>query len=580
MGETHSRLRRFWTYLKPFKKAIGLLFGSILLTILINLPTPWLEKIIIDDAIPNRDFTKLFTLVALILGLLAVYRLMVFFRNYVSVSVKQKVLTNVRMHMYGHLQKMSLKFFARHQTGNLLSRITNDVGYVQNLMNDELFEVIASIIKVVVVVFLLFAISVKLTLLCLCVVPVITLVFFVFNKKVYAHSKALQESQARLSGKIQQNFAGMKLIQAEAIEDKIGEETLHASRELERIGIKREVFAHTGNLLTILFSYLPMLGIIWGVGGYMVIREAITLGELLAYTQYLFGIVMPITRFFQFNINLQTGYAALDRIYEIIDEKPDILDIEDARSIAPPIQRVIFDQVSLTFGINTLLNPNQALDHVSFQIDQGEKVAIVGPSGAGKTSIANLMLRFHQPTAGKILINNQPIESYTLKSLRKNIGYVSQEVFLFNDTVRQNVTLGRPTARHAPEEALRIAQARSFVAELEGDLEADIQEQGTNLSGGQRQRLALARVFTKDVSFYIFDEATSALDSHSEQLVFSELKQVLKDSTAMIIAHRFTFLELVDRILVFSDGRLVEQGTPEELLKRKGMFYTLYQSQQ
>ncbi|MFH2007482.1 MAG: ABC transporter ATP-binding protein [bacterium] len=578
-----SRLKRFWTYLRPHRRSIALLFASILVTILIQLPTPWLEKVIIDDALPRGDTRKLLVLVGVIAGLFASYRLVIFLRSYLSVRIKQRVLTSVRMSMYEHLQRMSQRFFGRHSSGELLSRVTNDVGYVQNLMNDQLFEVIASAIKVVVVLGLLLYINVRLTLLCLAVMPVIGGLFLLFKRRVYLRNRELQESHARLSGRIQQSFAGMKLIQAEVIEEPMRAETLAASRELEQVGVRREMVSVTGNLLTTVLSYVPIICILWGVGGVMVVRGTLTLGELLAYTQYLLGLVAPVTGFFQFNMNLQAGYAALDRIYEVLDEEPEIRDRPDAEPLAQPIESLAFENVSLRYTAagegEDEPRVGEALRDVSFELRRGERVAVVGPSGSGKTSLINVLLRFYEPTAGDIRINGRSHRDYTLESLRRAVAYVSQEVFLFSTSVRDNVTLGRDATDAQVEEALRNAAADDFVAGLEGGADAALDQLGANLSGGQRQRIALARALGKDASLLVLDEATSALDTASEQRVLTNLRILLAGRTALIIAHRFSFLELVDRILVFADGRLVEDGTLEELLERRGLFYTLHQTQ-
>ncbi len=569
---TSARLQRFWPYVRPFRVQFALLFATTTGAILINLPIPWCEKIIIDDAIARGDPGLLWLMVATIVGLLVVLRALVFLRRAISVRVKQRVLTRVRMHLYDHLQRMSLEFFGRHPSGSLLSRLTNDVGYVQNLLSDELFEVVAMGLKAVVVVGLLFSISSKLTWMCAAVVPPIVVVFLLFKSRVYMRSRELQASQARLSGRIQENFAGMKLIQAEAIEEPIREETLRASQELETVAVRREMVAISGNLATTLLSYVPLLAILWGAGGLEVIRGTLSLGSLLAFTQYLMGLITPVTRFFQFTMNLQAGYAALDRIYDILDQQPDIQD--GARPLDPPVTRIEFDHVSLRFGA-----PGAqvvALDDVSFVLRRGERVALVGPSGAGKTSILHLLMRFHDPVEGEIRVNGRPLSEYTLDSVRRRFAYAPQDVFLFGTDVRHNVRLYREAGDDAVSRALTLAAASDFVSAMDGGLDAPVGMGGENLSGGQKQRLALARVFLEDADLYLFDEATSALDARSEREVLDHLQAFLQGRTAILVAHRFSFLEYVDRILVFNEGRLVECGTVTELLERRGLFAALH----
>ena len=574
---TNKRLRRFWPFLRPFTAQLALLFAATTGALLINLPMPWLEQIIIDDALAHHDVHRLWSLVTAIVALFAGMRLLVFVRRAVSVRVKQRVLTRVRMRMYDHLQRMSLEFFGRHPPGGLLSRLTNDVGYVQHLLSDEMFEVAGMGLKALVVVVLLFSISPRLTWLCAGTVPPIVVAFLVFKNRVYRRSRALQASQARLSSRIQENFAGMKLIQSACIEAPVREETLRASKDLEAVAIRREMVAISGNLTTTLLAYVPLLAILWGVGGTDVIRGTLSLGSLLAFTQYLMGLVTPVTRFFQFTMKLQTGYAALDRIFEILDEKPDIEDAPHARPLDAPIDRIEFDRVSLRFGPPE--HPIVALDDVSFTLNRGERIALVGPTGGGKTSILHLLMRFHAPTAGQIRINGRPIEAYTLESLRKRFAYAPQDVFLFGTTVRHNVALYREIDDDALWRALSLAAARDFVSALPHGLDAPLDVSGANLSGGQKQRLALARVFLNDADLYLLDEATSALDARSEQKVLANLGTFLEGRTALLVAHRFAFLGLVDRVLVFNEGKLVESGTVPALLEKRGLFAALAAAQ-
>ena len=574
-----GRIRRFWAYVKPFQGQVAVLFVIIAGSMLVQLPSPWLEKRIIDEAIPEASFALLTTLVVAVVALFAASRVLQFVRGYLSVRIQQKVLTSVRIAMYEHMQRMSLGFFARHASGNLLSRVTHDVQQVQNLVNDQMFTVIASSLKIAVSIGFLLVISPKLTLICGAPLPLIVLVFVLLRKKVYAQNVMLQERHADMSGRIQQSFSGMKVIQAEVIEDRMRDETLRASRQLERVGIRRAVLSHGGDLATSLLAYLPILVGIWLVGGKMVIAGTLTIGGLIAFTQYLFGIIGPATQIFRFNMDLQAGYAALDRIYAILDEEPEVCDAPGARALVQPIASIEFEHVWLTYG-----EPGDgevhALRDVSFEVRRGHTVGLVGPSGAGKTSVLNLLLRFCEPTRGQIRINGEPIETFTIESIRRAMAYVSQEVFLFGASIRDNVTLGREVGDGEVDRALAVAAAQDFVHQLNGGVDAMVGERGLNLSGGQRQRLAVARMVLKHAPVFLLDEATASLDAESEHRVLEALRDHLRERTALIVAHRFSFLSLVDHVLVFAEGRLVEQGTPDALLHKQGLFHALHQAQQ
>ena len=296
--------------------------------------------------------------------------------------------------------------------------------------------------------------------------------------------------------------------------------------------------------------------------------------------QYLFGVIGPVTGFFKFNMNLQAGYAAIDRIYEILDRPIEIKDKPEARDFTEPISTITFKDVVLRFpDRNNSQRKVTALDHIDLEIAGGETVGIVGPSGGGKTSLIHLILRFYNPSEGMVFINDLPIDTYRIKGIRERIAYVPQEVFLFNDTIRNNITFGKDFSPQEVESAIEFAHLDELVSTMEHGLDSVIGERGVTLSGGQRQRLALARVFLKKPDLFIFDEAFSALDSKSESLIQESLKEIIKRRTAIIIAHRFSFLELVDRILVIAEGNLVEDGQFNELLRRRGLFYKLYETQ-
>jgi subfamily B ATP-binding cassette protein MsbA len=473
-----------------------------------------------------------------------------------------------------------MHFYSRQQSGSLLSRMMNDVSYIQNLVNDEFFVLVSSAVQVIVMIYLLFTLNWQMTLLCACVLPVVIAVYLIMKKKIYHFSKKLQELYETLYGKIQENIASLKIIQAETIEERKDKETVGFCDKLADVSIKQTKTVVRANWVVTVFTQVPLLIILWCLGGWFVIEGKLTLGALLAFIQYLFGILGPVTRFFGFNLNLQARYAALDRIYEILDKPPDIADAPGAVPLETPITSIRFAAVSLHFT-----DPGNsgksiaALSGVNLEIKRGEKIGIVGSSGSGKTSLANLILRFYQPTAGDILVNGKNIPAYTMQSLRSRIAYMPQEEFLFNDTVKNNITLGREYSRAEIDTALKAAYAYDFVYNLADGMDTVIGERGVTLSGGQRQRLSLARVFLKKPDLFIFDEAFSALDTESEALIFKALQGIVKEAAALFIAHRFSFLQLTDRILVFSDGRLIEDGTLDNLVKDTGLFSRLFSLQ-
>jgi ABC-type multidrug transport system fused ATPase/permease subunit len=602
-----KRLLRFFTYLKPFTRKIILLFCLVLASTLVSLPLPLLEKKIIDDAIPDKNITVLFWLVGAIGAFYCLNQTLAFFRNKLSITLREKVLTRVRFDLYRHIQKLSMSFFSKQQSGALLSRMLTDVSFIQNLVNDEFFVLISSFIRVGIVLTLLFNISWELSLMCLAVLPPIIIIFGVYKNKMYAFNKRLQEAFAFFSGKVQENLGAIKLIQAETVEELKAEETHGYCRNLENVNIEQARVAIGGNYLVTLLSYIPLLLIMWGIGGSFVIEEKISLGSLLAFIQYLFGVIGPVTQFFRFNMSLQAGYAALDRINEIFNKPPEVADKPAAIPLQGTIDSIRFSHISLHFPAGsgeaaigeaaigeaaigkaaigkaaaekTGKERIAALSDLDLVIKRGERVGIVGASGGGKTSLVNLLLRFYNPTAGEVLINDRPIETFTTRSLRTKIAYMPQEEFLFNDTVRANLTLGRSYGEAELEQALRVAHALDFVRGLEAGLETVIGERGVTLSGGERQRLALSRLFLKNPDLFVFDEAFSALDAASEQLVLDALDRIIARRTVILIAHRFTFLQLVDRILVFDQGRLAEDGTFDVLLNKGGIFSRLYASQ-
>jgi len=575
-----KRLKRFLPYLKPHIKQITLLFVVIVALLLIIVPVPLWERDIIDKVIPASDTRQLMSLVILIASFYSIYFFLNYFRSRLSSSTREKILTKVRIDLYDKLQRMSMQFLARKKSGELLSRILHDAGFVQHLVNDQFFMTIGSGIKVTILIYLMVKIHLQLTVLCLSLLPVVLIILIVFRKKFYRSTLELHRTRADLSGTIQDNLSAMKLIQAETLEENRHRQTLVSAKKLEDVNIRRAKIGITGNLLVSILTYVPLLLLIWGFGGYQIIRSALSLGSLLAYMQYVFAMTGLITNFFNFAMSLQAGYAALDRIFEILDSQEQISDKPEAVPLAESISIIRFDKVSLTFNEDGFSRNTKVLDNIDFQIETGEQIGIVGLTGAGKTSFVDLILQFHLPTTGAILLNHKSIRDFTAKSVRSRIVYIPQQDFFFNDTLRNNMTLGKEYPEEDIYAALRCVSAQDFLESLQDGLNTMVGERGVILSGGQRQQLALARAMLRTADLYIFDEAFSALDLEAEKAVKPYLRERTKDRMAIIIAHRFSILDLVDRVIVMANGRIIEQGSIAELIQAKGLFYNLYEAQQ
>lgn len=574
-----KRFRKFLPYLKPQSKRIALLFFVIVALLLIIVPVPLWQRQIIDEVIPASDTSRLASLVFRIAGMYGIYFLLNFLRSRLSSSTRERVLTRVRIDLYDKLQRMSLQFLAKKKSGELLSRILHDAGFVQHLVNDQFFMTVGSAVKVGILVYLMINIHLQLSLLCLSLLPVALIVVLVFGKRFYQSTVDLQRTRADLSGTIQDNIAAMKLIQAESLEEQKYRQTLASTERLQQVNVRRATIGITGNLLISLLTYIPLLLLIWGFGGYQIIRSSLSLGSLLAYMQYVFAVIGPISSFFTFVMNLQSGYAALDRIYEILESPEQITDQPQAIPLTEPIASIRFEGVSFAFTGDPEGTNRTVLEDIDFRLETGEKVGIVGLTGAGKTSFVDLILRFHTPETGTIFVNHRPLNEITTRSIRSRIVYVPQQDYFFHDTVRNNLTLGNEYSEEQMYTVLDGVFAREFIDSLPRGLDSMVGDRGVILSGGQRQQLALARALLRTADLYIFDEAFSALDLAAEQTLKPYLWDRTKGAMVIIIAHRFSILDQVDRLLVMAYGRIVERGSIAELLRAKGLFYNLHNSQ-
>lgn len=574
-GPRRGNLRRFFGFLRGHLGKLAALAATVLCVRLLAIPVPLVYRQIVDEALTDKDAGRLIWSIAFLSALLFGGRLLGFAMQALGAKFQHSVLHDVRMTVYTHLQTLDIGFFRRHPTGGLLSRVLSDVARVQSIISREMFELVSSVLQLVIVAGILLWLNPKLSVVSAAVFPILVVLVSLFQTKLYNISRSLQERTEALSARIQENLAATRLIQTMGLEQNRRGKTASDSAGLRDTAARAEAVAAGANLLAIGMTDIPLTLFVWGYGGFLVIDGQLSLGSLIAFHQYLMMLYNPVIQIFRFNIQLQMARAAVDRLYEILDTEPAVRDSETAETLKVEGGRVAFRDVSLGYDDGA-----DIVRDFSLEIAPGEVIGVVGPSGAGKTTIVNALLRFIEPRRGHIEIDGQDIGKVRLESLRGSIGVVAQDVFLFSDSVKENIALGKVGAADAEiEEAARKAYAHEFITELDKGYETALGERGAGLSGGQQQRVSLARVILQNPPIFIFDEATSALDPRSEAAVQKALAQVVEGRTTIIIAHRFSTLKLCHRIAVISGGRLVEVGTHEELETKDGLYKALLEAQ-
>ena len=559
-----KRFSVLFKYIKSRKLSILILLVLFILASLISIPVPIIQKHIIDESIPEKNKEQLLVLVASIMCLMSLNFGFGYFKDKLNIKVRQKIITDLRVDIYDRLQKMDLIFFKKNQSGFLLSRVLNDAGIIRNLVTDQLLSLVVSAIKVVIIIAILFQMNAKLTLLCLSVLPPIIIIFIKYRSIIYKNSKELQESYALASGKIRENIAAISMIQAENAEGQKKQETLKYCKNLEDITVNREITGTKSFILTSILSNIPLAGIIWGIGGYMTIMGSFSLGSLIAYYQYIFAVMGPVSTFFKFGMNIQSGLAAIDRISEILNVTSPVEDKKHAKQLLCPIKKIEFLNVNLVVpDRNDPAKTNTILKNISFAINQGESVGLVGPNGSGKTTITRLLLRQLDFQNGSIYLNNEDIRNYRIKDIRNKIAYVSQESFFFHDTLRNNLTLGRDISDREIYTVLHSTNTLDLVESLENGLNTIISEQGSSLSGGERQVFSLIRVFIRKPEIYIFDEPFLSMDTKSEQLIRRSIAGIIQNATAIIISHKKSINQLVNRIIELKNSTTADSSVTD-----------------
>jgi len=565
---------RLLQYIKPYIPRMIVAIFCIILAASANLYVPWILRDVIDEVLTTKNMSLLNTIA---IGIVIVFLLRgIFFygQTYLMSYIGQKVIIDIRESVYRHLQHLSLSYYEKRQTGKIMSYITNDVAAVQSALVESMIEMVTEGATLIGSLGAMFYLHWKLSLLTLVTLPLVGQAINVFGKKLRTSSTAVQERAADITSVLQETISSVRIIKSFAREDYEIERFTKENNKNFRAQMKNSQIMAT---LTPVIEFLAAIGvtmIIW-YGGREVINNSLTAGSLIAFLVYAVNLSNPIKRLSRVYGNIQKALAAAARVFDVLDTKPEIEDLPGAATLPTINGYVALNHLTFEYK-----KGEPALRQVDLKVNPGQVVAIVGPSGAGKTTIANMIPRFYDPTDGNITIDGIDIKTVTLRSLREQIGIVPQETILFNGSVYDNILYGKLDASHDEVvDAAKAANAHSFITDMPDGYDTQIGERGSKLSGGQRQRISIARAILKNPRVLILDEATSALDTESEKLVQEAVDKLMIGRTSFVIAHRLSTVQRADLIVVMEKGRIAEKGTHAELLAVGGLYSKLYQVQ-
>lgn len=566
--------KRILVYTKPHFRLIAL--GMILAAVIsaMNGATAWLVKPVLDDIFLAKDMTMLKLLPFAIILIYFIRGGAEYVQACIMRSVGQKVIARLRYELYEHINRMTMSFFERIPSAVLMSRITNDVGSISIVCSKVLADLVRLITTVMVLMVVLFSRDFMLASISILVLPLGVIPVARIGKKLKKLSKKRQKNLAEINVLLQETFLGKKIVKAFCMEEAENRRFAELNQRLYRLVMKSVRADEITSPFMQFIGSLSLAAIIW-YGGYQVISGATTPGAFFSFITALFMMYKPIRKLTSINNRIQEAMASAERVFSVLDIREEMEDYKGTERLDGLKRKIDFRDVCFQYNSKD----GFVLYDINLEISKGEMVAVVGSSGAGKSTLADLIPRFYEVTSGGIFIDGLDLKEYALKSLRGNIGIVTQESILFNDTVRYNIGYGRSESSH--EEIVRAAgaaYAHDFIMQLPDGYESLIGEQGCRLSGGQRQRIAIARALLKNPDFLILDEATSDLDAESEYYVKKALDNLMKTRTSLVIAHRLSTVIDADKIVVLQDGRIVDMGRHTELVDRGGVYRDLFET--
>jgi ATP-binding cassette subfamily B protein len=623
-GITRDLLRRVWSFARPYRWRVAVLLLTILVISALGLVSPLLYRDLLDNTLPNGDWARLNWLALAMIALPALGGLVGIWQRRLNAQIGEGVIYDLRSALYAHLQRMSLRFFTQTRTGELMSRLNNDVVGAQQAVSSTMVTITSNLVSVAATLSIMLALEWRLTLLGLGILPFFILPARWIGGILRRLRRQAMELNAEMNADMNEtlNVSGAMLVKLFGRERSSLERFRGHAAQVRDMGVRTAVTARWFFMMLSIIGAVGHAVVFWG-GGRLVLLGTFTIGTIVAFGSYLTQLYGPLMALTNAPVEFAQSMVSFERVFEVLDIPVEIAELPDAKPLPHAEGRVEFEQVSFAYegllesekvgleeiarfswrgGGQALLKrgrqkekaaavaetetdvaeaaPRWALKDVSFVIEPGQLVALVGPSGAGKTTTTYLLPRLYNATEGRVLIDGHDIKGVTLESLSTNIGMVTQETYLFYDTIRANLLFARPDAAESElVAAAKAANIHDFISDLPDGYDTVVGERGYRLSGGERQRVAIARVVLKDPRILVLDEATSHLDSLSEELIQNALQEVMKQRTSLVIAHRLSTILAADKILVLDKARLVEQGTHDELLGQNGLYATLYETQ-
>ncbi|ECH5608580.1 ABC transporter ATP-binding protein [Listeria monocytogenes] len=568
-----AHLKRILVYVKPYQKSIYITLFVILLANVATMIGPYLTKIVIDDTIPNKNVTQLFWIAIIFIVSVVVTGLCMRYRIRSITLIGQDILKDMRTAIFGHLQKLPFSYFDSRPHGKILIRVVNYINMLSDLLSNGLINLISDILSVIVMLGFMLMIDPVLTLYSLALIPVLFVIVMVIKTAQRKAYQVLSNKQSNMNAYIHESIAGIKVTQSFSREEENFEIFTEVSNEYRRswmkaVKIQFLLWPGVQNIAVMTTCLIYFVGI----KGYGV---DVSTGTLIAFIGYVGNFWNPVINIGNFYNSLITATTYLERIFETMDVEPDIKDVPNAKKMPPIVGNVDFKDVYFRYeeGVDILKG-------INFHVDAGESIALVGPTGAGKTTIINLLSRFYNINSGEILVDGENVEEVTLRSLRSQMGVMLQDTFIFSGTIIENIRYGKLDATE--EEiiaAAKVVRAHDFISGLKDGYYTEVKERGSTLSAGQRQLISFARALLADPKILILDEATSSIDTQTEILLQEGLERLLEGRTSFIIAHRLSTIKNSSRIFYIDNGRIQEAGSHEELMAQHGYYYNLYQSQ-